>query len=111
MGEIDVSSLLAQMRTLAAQAQSMNTPAFGTPVGETADKADFAALLENTIDTVNQTQQRAGALKQAFETGAPNVDLAEVMVSLAKADLSFKAMTEVRNKLVNAYQEIMNMPI
>ncbi len=106
MSEIDVSGLLAQMRTLAAQTQSL-----GTPAVDTTDKANFAALLANSLDTVNETQQRAGALAEAFETGAENVDLAEVMVSLQKADLSFKAMTEVRNKLVNAYQEIMNMPI
>jgi flagellar hook-basal body complex protein FliE len=39
------------------------------------------------------------------------VNLPEVMIALQKASLSFQAMTEVRNKLVNAYQDIMNMPI
>ncbi len=106
MSEIDVNGLLVQMRNLAAQAQSLSTPAADAP-----DKASFAALLDSSIDTVNQTQKHASALAEAFETGTQNIDLAEVMVSLQKADLSFKAMTEVRNKLVNAYQEIMNMPI
>ena len=50
-------------------------------------------------------------MAEAFEAGTENVDLADVMISLQKASLSFKAMTEVRNQLVNAYQEIMNMPV
>ena len=106
MSEIDVSSLLSQMRTLAAETKSLSEPAAtGTA------KSNFADLLETSMDAVNQTQQRAAALAEAFETGAKDVDLAEVMISLQKADISFKAMTEVRNKLVNAYQEIMNMPV
>lgn len=54
-------------------------------------------------------QQSATAAAQAFEAGAPNVDITGVMIEVQKAGLAFKAMTEVRNKLVNAYQEIMNM--
>ena len=53
----------------------------------------------------------AGGMAQAFEMGAEGVDLADVMVSLQKADISFRALTEVRNNLVSAYQEIMNMPV
>ena len=106
MNDIDVSGLLAQMRSLAAETQSMSEP-------ETAgsQKTNFAEMLGSSIDAVNQTQQRAASLAEAFEKGESNVDLAEVMISLQKANVSFKAMTEVRNKLVNAYQEIMNMPV
>jgi len=106
MSEIDVNSLLTQMRSLAAATQSI-----GLPDAASTNTSGFAALLENSIEGVNQTQKRAGELAAAFETGAGDVDLAEVMISLQKADISFKAMTEVRNKLVNAYQEIMNMPV
>lgn len=113
MSSIDVGSLVAQMRSLAAEAQGLGATAparIGSPeVGR--PETGFADVLENAIGQVNDTQQRAAALAEAFESGAANVDLAEVMVSLQKADLSFKAMTEVRNKLVSAYQEIMNMPI
>jgi len=106
MSNIDVSSLLAQMRSLAAEAQSL-----GSPAAETAGKTEFADVLGSSIDAVNQAQGKATSLAAAFESGVADVDLADVMVSLQKADLSFKAMTEVRNKLVSAYQEIMNMPI
>lgn len=108
MGEIDVSGLLAQMRSLAAQAGSSPTP----PVAPgTEPKTSFADVLGSSIDSVNSAQQRATELAAAFEAGTADVDLAEVMISLQKASLSFQAMTEVRNKLVNAYQEIMNMPV
>ncbi len=106
MNDIDVSGLLAQMRALANETQNLGVPAnTGTPT------TAFAEVLGQSIDAVNQTQQRASALAEAFESGDPNVDLAEVMINLQKANVSFTAMTEVRNKLVNAYQEIMNMPV
>ncbi|MFA7095466.1 MAG: flagellar hook-basal body complex protein FliE [Gammaproteobacteria bacterium] len=105
MSEIDVNQLLIQMRAMAAQASGQTAAA-----GETG-QPDFGALLKQSIDKVNETQQTAGKLAEAFELGDPNVDLTEVMVALQKANISFQAMTQVRNKLVSAYQEIMNMPI
>ena len=71
----------------------------------------FADMLKSAIHKVNDTQQTASQMKQAFETGDSTATLAEVMIASQKADLSFRAMTEVRNKLVTAYQEIMNMPV
>ena len=50
-------------------------------------------------------------MQQAFDANDPNVNLQEVMVSLQKANLSFQTMVQVRNRLVNAYQEIMNMQV
>lgn len=109
MNNIDVSSLLAEMRSLAAQAQTLD--AVAGPGDDAVQKTRFADLLGESVDAVNEAQSRASELARAFEAGDPNVDLAEVMISLQKASLSFNAMTEVRNKLVNAYQEIMNMPV
>lgn len=105
MNNIDVNGLLAQMRALASEAQTLSEPAKATP------QVNFSEVLGQSIDSVNQTQKQASALAEAFEKGDANVDLAEVMISLQKANVSFQAMTEVRNKLVNAYQEIMNMPV
>lgn len=107
MSEIDVSSLLSQMRSLAAEAQSLGSSQGAKPAGE----GEFARVLEQSIGAVNDAQHGASELAASFESGTSDVDLAEVMISLQKADLSFKAMTEVRNKLVSAYQEIMNMPV
>ena len=109
MNSIDVSSLLAEMRALAAQAQSLDDSAGANAA--TVPKTQFADLLGDSVDAVHQAQSKAKELATAFEAGDENVDLAQVMISLQKASLSFNAMTEVRNKLVSAYQEIMNMPV
>jgi len=101
MSQMDVNEVLAQMRLLRDQAAN-KAPAEPAPT-------DFAALLQNSIDTVNQTQQQASELAKAFEKGETDVPLAEVMVSLQKASVSFQAMVQVRNKLVEAYKDIMNM--
>ena len=106
MNDIDVSQLLSQLRA----AGNMAKGGAGAVSGE-ADGADFSALLKNSIQQVSDTQRKADNLAQAFEAGDPKVDLAEVMVALQKASLSFQAMTQVRNKLVSAYQDIMNMQV
>ncbi|TCV94151.1 flagellar hook-basal body complex protein FliE [Luteibacter rhizovicinus] len=109
MTTIDVSSLLSQMRRISSQA---DLPAPGG-IGEIspASKDSFGSLLRQSIDGVAKTQEKAGQLATAFERGDPGVDLAQVMIQGQKADLSFRAMTEVRNKMVDAYKEIMNMSL
>ncbi|WP_426287056.1 flagellar hook-basal body complex protein FliE [Luteibacter sp. E-22] len=109
MTTIDVNSLLLQMRRISAQTEM---PAL-RGVGETAPaaKGSFGDLLKQSIDGVAQSQDKAGKMATAFERGDPGVDLAQVMIQGQKADLSFRAMTEVRNKMIDAYKEIMNMSI
>ncbi len=108
MSNTDINSLLAQMRVTAGRLES------SLPSGSGADETDpaaFKSMLKDSIASVSNTQQTASSMKQAFEQGDPDTGLTEVMLQVQKADLSFRAMTEVRNKLVNAYQEIMNMPV
>lgn len=104
MSAISPQQLLSQIR-------AMQTELHGPQPARGTQESGFGDLLKNAINQVNDTQQTAGGLKKAFETGATDASLAEVMIASQKADLSFRAMTEVRNKLVNAYQEIMNMPV
>lgn len=106
MNTINTDQILSQIRALNAELQSPNINA---PV--TTDGPKFGDLLKNTIDSVNEIQKTSGQMKAGFENGSSDVSLVEVMVATQKADLSFRAMTEVRNKLVTAYQEIMNMPV
>ena len=106
MNEVGMNELLSQLRALSAQAQGR------PPAAEAvADANSFQSLLKNSIDSVNNTQQQAGALASAFEAGEPGTDLAGVMVAMQKASLSFQAMVQVRNKLVSAYQDIMSMQV
>jgi len=106
MNEISPQQLLTQMRAMSTELNS----SLPTAVSET-NGSGFNDLFKNAIEQVNDTQMQAGGMKRDFETGTSNHSLAEVMIASQKADLSFRAMTEVRNKLVNAYQEIMNMPV
>ena len=104
MSEISPQQLLSQIRAMQAELN-------GPQPARQPEGAGFGDMLKNAINQVNETQQTAAAMKQAFETGASDATLAEVMIASQKADLSFRAMTEVRNKLVTAYQDIMNMPV
>lgn len=104
---INPDTLLVQMRAMAAQAQSQAPAA-----PDAAAKADsFSDLLSQSIKQVNALQAEGNQLAEAFQKGDPNVQMSEVMVSLQKANVSFQAMLEVRNKLVSAYQDIMNMQV
>lgn len=108
MSDIEISKVLDQMRVMAARAEA----GVGTTqsVEQTDEKkVDFSALLKQSINAVNETQKEAGQFAKAFESGDPNVDLPQVMVALQKASVSFQAMTQVRNKLLDAYQQIMSM--
>ena len=71
----------------------------------------FGDMFKSAIDTVNDSKQHASDLSSRFEQGDPSVDLPEVMIALQKSSVSFQAMTQVRNKMVEAYKEIMNMPL
>jgi flagellar hook-basal body complex protein FliE len=70
-----------------------------------------ATLLRQGVAEVNQSEQRSSELATAFERGTPGVELPQVMLEMQKASVSFRALTEVRNRLVTAYQDIMNMPM
>jgi flagellar hook-basal body complex protein FliE len=100
-----IDQLLQELNSLAARAggQEQTPAAGGAP--------DFSETLKATLDQVNNAQQQAGQLAQQFDLNAPDVNLHDVMVSLQKASLSFQTMVQVRNRLVSAYQEIMNMQV
>ncbi len=108
MNEIDVNRLLSQLRTTAAAAQGRASVA--APVAR-GNAPDFAGLVKNAINGVNETQLRADKLVNAFELGDSKVNLADVMIATQKANISFQGLTQVRNKVVAAYQEIMNMQV
>ena len=106
MGTQGIEQLLGQMRAASALASGSEKTAAPSEGG-----ADFAELLKASINQVNGAQQTAGDMAKEFELGAPDASLHEVMLSLQKANLSFQTMVQVRNKLVTAYQEVMNMPV
>ena len=106
----NVEQMVNQLRAVAAQAAGSSAPASGANVGA-AQSQDFAALLKSAVDEVNSAQLDAKQLTREFETGDPDANLQDVVLSLQKASLSFQTMVQVRNKLVSAYQEVMNMQV
>jgi flagellar hook-basal body complex protein FliE len=110
MSQMEINNVLAQIRSISAQTKIGVGPAAANAASQTG-ASQFANLLRQGIDSVNQSQQSASSLATAFERGTPGVELPQVMLEMQKASVSFRALTEVRNRLVNAYQEIMNMPI
>jgi flagellar hook-basal body complex protein FliE len=110
MNSIDVNQVLSQIRALSAQAAAKP---IAPPLAANAPVASsgFGDVLKGALTSVNTSQNDANRLQKAFELGDPNTDLASVMLATSKAQVSFKATVEVRNRLVSAYQDIMNMPI
>lgn len=72
---------------------------------------EFNNLLTKAIDTVNQYQQEAGQAARQIEMGDGGVSLVKAMIASQKSSVAFQSTLQVRNKLVSAYQDIMNMPI
>lgn len=119
MSQMEIDRVLGQIRALRSQASAGTGPIAPNGLGGLPgavggpDKAgvSFAAVLRNGIEQVNAAQSQARVSATAFEQGKPGVDLAQTMLDMQKASISFRGAVEVRNKLVNAYQEIMNMPV
>ena len=113
---MDIQSVLAQMRSM--QLQSQHTAeliradqADVLKVGELSENKSFGELMVNAIDSVNDLQKESGRLSKAIENGEEGASLVEAMIASQKASIAFQAVTETRNKLVSAYEKIMNMPI
>ena len=98
-----IESVLQQMRALAPSMGA--APASG---GEAA-AGGFAGELQKSLARISSAQAQASGQAEAFEMGKPGVALNDVMVDLQKAGIAFQTGLQVRNKVVAAYQEVMNM--
>lgn len=110
MKEINASNLMMQMKILEAKASGNSIGQVGQ-IGDQVNASNFNNALVNALKDVNQFQLDSGEMVKRFEMGDKSVSLAEVMISMQKANISFQAVTQVRNRLVTAYQDIMNMPM
>jgi len=112
MSNMEIDRVLAQIRSVS---QGGGVGGIGGPRGPAgapgAVDNGFAKLLKQGLDSVDQVQNKATTLASQFERGVPGVDLPQVMLEMQKANVSFRALAEVRNKFVDAYREIMNMPL
>ena len=102
---MQIQQVLTEMRSLQARASGISDTV------SAAQPSDFANLMKNSVDHISTMQNQATALANAYEAGDKSVDLTKVMLEVQKAGLAFHAMTEVRNKLVDAYTQVMNMSV
>lgn len=114
------ASLFAEMQSFTQQAQGFgqdlrikqqqfDLPDQTEPVN--ASRSDFSNLLKQALDNVNSLQKESSSMATAVEMGDPKVTLAQAMIAGQKASIAFDATVQVRNKLVEAYKEIMAMPL
>jgi flagellar hook-basal body complex protein FliE len=72
---------------------------------------NFANAMTKALKTTSSAQLEASRLQREFQLGNPTVSLEQTMVAMEKASLGFQAVVQVRNRLVSAYTEIMNMQV
>jgi flagellar hook-basal body complex protein FliE len=126
VGGIDSSRIEAMMAQLKAAATRPAAPSIGpgglngtgglgkpAEVGgnEGASKVSFSDALKNSLQQVSNTQKHARELGQKFAMGDDSVSLSDTMIAMQKSSIAFQATVQVRNKLVSAYHEIMNMQV
>jgi flagellar hook-basal body complex protein FliE len=116
-GRSDINSVLAEMRNLRSQVQKTDelrpeiSPNKIQGTQEAKPLPKFGDLLANAVNSVNDTQLKSAELSTAFQQGDPTVSLSQVMIQSQKASVSFQALTQVRNKVVQAYEDVMKMPV
>ena len=118
MSQMEIDRVLAQIRSISQATKPGGAGGIGAigaggagAKGVAAVDNGLSKLLKQGIDAVNSTQAKATDLAAKFERGVPGVELPQGMLEMQKANVSFRALTEVRNKFVEAYREIMNMPL
>jgi flagellar hook-basal body complex protein FliE len=107
--DIKAQSLYQEMQSMASQAQLGQGELL--PLQSNPSSANFAEMLGKAIDTVNTMQLDAKGKTESFEMGDKSLSLADVMIAKEKSGIAFEATIQVRNKVLEAYKTIMNMPV
>ncbi|HIF9276569.1 TPA: flagellar hook-basal body complex protein FliE [Photobacterium damselae] len=103
---MNINGLQAEMQAMGLEAQNTVKPATGQQVS-----ADFGNLLNDALKTVNNLQGQSSDLATRFDQGDRSISLSDVMIARNKSSVAFEATVQVRNKMVEAYKELMNMPV
>jgi flagellar hook-basal body complex protein FliE len=107
MNNISQASLISQMQALESMSQGKMQPV----EQKNDDSTSFSSMMSRAINQVNETQQNSGSMRKGFIMGDDRVGLSEVMVAAQKSRISFEALTQVRNKLLSAYNDVMRMSV
>lgn len=103
---------MAQLKAAASAPHKLAPePSAGAAGVAPLPKLNFADALKTSLDSVSAAQHHSEELGKAFAMGDDKVSLSDVMISMQKSSISFQSSIQVRNKLVSAYHEIMNMQV
>lgn len=111
--DVKANSLYQEMQNMIGQTRlQVNEPQQQQSLTEINSSAsDFSTMLKNAVDGVNSMQLKSKDVQQRFEMGDPSLSLAQVMLTKEKSGIAFEATVQVRNKVLEAYKTIMNMPV
>ena len=104
-----VGSLMNQIRAYQDRADLVNSDV-GTRRVDEIGKSGFGDYIQTAVESVNETQMNASEMRDAYERGE-DVPLTDVVLSMQKSSLAFEATLQVRNKLLKAYNDVLNMPV
>ncbi|WP_299595862.1 flagellar hook-basal body complex protein FliE [uncultured Microbulbifer sp.] len=108
----EMQGMLNQMRGLASEAAAPRAlPDLSAPGGAPAVGGGFGEALKESLQRINALQIESGARSRAFQSGESDVALHEVMIAGQKAGIAFELGVQVRNRLLTAYKDIMNMQV
>jgi flagellar hook-basal body complex protein FliE len=113
MNAIDNSKLeamVAQIRGAVANVQSPQSPGIAS-LEPTQGAVDFSQIFKSHLDQVNSLEKTSQNMSERFSLGDDSVNLSDVMIASQKSTIAMQASIQVRNKLVAAYNDIMNMSI
>ena len=102
-----IASMLKTMQLHAAHASGLDEQALA---GVSAPKSDFSQMVRQAVAQTNDAQVESTQAGQAFERGEA-VPLTDLVLKMQKSSLAFEATLQVRNKVLKAYEEVMNMPV
>ncbi|GGW73599.1 flagellar hook-basal body complex protein FliE [Alteromonas halophila] len=110
--EVNANNLYQEMQNMISQARlTENQVQPQELVQQNQSASEFSTMLQNAVDGVNSMQLESKDMQQRFELGDKSLSLAEVMLAKEKSGIAFEATMQVRNKVLEAYKQIMNMPV
>jgi flagellar hook-basal body complex protein FliE len=109
ISKVEISETLARMRALSSQVKTSEAGALSAT--KPSQFHEVFNLAKDSVAQVNESQVHSESLKTSYLQGDPNVSISQVMVSNMESKIAFEGLLVVRNKLLEAYKEIMNMPI
>ncbi|WP_409420487.1 flagellar hook-basal body complex protein FliE [Pseudaeromonas sp. ZJS20] len=105
------SSLFSELEAMRVEARGLPTQAPSNDVGVSDVHSSFGQMLKDALNNVNELQQNTNDLRTRFDMGDRSISLSDVMIAGQKSSIAFEATVQVRNKVLEAYKTIMNMPV